>query len=43
MEETMCNYLTKRGGTYYFRRKTPLDLIEQYGKEIIFSLRTKKL
>ncbi len=41
MKETMCNYLTKRASTYYFRRKTPLDLIEQYGKEIIFSLRTK--
>lgn len=37
----MCNYLTKRGSTYYFRRKTPLDLIHIYGKEIIFSLNTK--
>ena len=37
----MCNYLTKRGSTYYFRRKTPLDLIEIYGKEITFSLKTK--
>lgn len=41
MEETMCNYLSKRGSTYYFRRKTPLDLIEHYGKEIVFSLKTK--
>lgn len=41
MKEIMCNYLTKRGNTYYFRRKSPLDLIHIYGKEIIFSLNTK--
>ena len=41
MKEIMCNYLSKRDSTYYFRRKTPLDLILIYGKEIIFSLNTK--
>jgi integrase len=41
MKEIMCTHLTKRGSTYYYRRKTPVDLIHIYGKEVMKSLGTK--
>jgi len=41
MKELMCTHLSKRGNTYYFRRKTPTDLTLIFGKEVIFSLGTK--
>jgi integrase len=41
MKELMCTHLAKRGSTYYFRRKTPLDLIEVFGTEIMKSLGSK--
>lgn len=37
----MCTHLTPRNGTYYYRRKVPVNLVEIFGKEIMFSLRTK--
>ncbi|MBB2999791.1 integrase [Paraburkholderia tropica] len=37
----MTNHLTKRGNIYYFRRKIPADLQEQFQrKQIMFSLNT---
>jgi hypothetical protein len=41
MKELMCTHLAKRGSTYYFRRKTPLDLIDVFGTEIMKSLGSK--
>lgn len=41
MKELMCTHLAKRGSTYYYRRKTPLDLIHIFGKEVMKSLGTK--
>lgn len=43
LKETMCTHLAKRGNTYYFRRKTPIDLIPTFGIEIMKSLSTKNL
>lgn len=37
----MCTHLAKRGSVYYYRRKTPIELISTYGKEIMKSLGTK--
>lgn len=37
----MCTHLAKRGSTYYYRRKTPVDLITMFGKEVMKSLGTK--
>ncbi len=38
----MCNYLTKRGATYYFRRVVPDELQAHFArKEWPYSLRTK--
>ncbi|ADI30557.1 site-specific integrase [Methylotenera versatilis] len=37
----MCTHLSKRGSTYYYRRKTPSDLIHIFGKEVMKSLGTK--
>ena len=37
----MCTHLAKRGSNYYYRRKTPKDLIETFGKEVMVSLKTK--
>lgn len=39
----MCLYLTKREGTYYFRRVIPVELRPQFdgASEFMFSLRTK--
>lgn len=41
MKELMSTHLSKRGSVYYFRRKTPLDLIHTFGKESVKSLGTK--
>jgi integrase len=41
MKEIMCTHLAKRGSTYYYRRKTPSDLIHIFGKEVMKSLCTK--
>lgn len=41
MKELMCTHLAKRGSTYYFRRKTPVELVHKFGKEIMKSLGTK--
>ena len=38
----MCTHLAKRGSTYYYRRKTPIELVPTYGKEVMFSLQTKE-
>ncbi|SDD22391.1 Integrase [Cupriavidus sp. YR651] len=36
-------HITRRNGTYYFRKKIPTDLVAIYGKrEIIYSLRTRE-
>ncbi|MDP3005714.1 DUF6538 domain-containing protein [Methylotenera sp.] len=37
----MCTHLAKRGSTYYYRRKTPIDLVHIFGKEVMKSLGTK--
>ena len=37
----MCTHLTQRNGTYYYRRKVPADLVQTFGKEVVFSLKTK--
>lgn len=39
----MATNIQRRGAVYYFRRRVPLDLLEQYGgkREIIRSLNTK--
>ena len=42
MKETMCTHLAKRGSTYYYRRKTPLELVHLFGKEVMKSLSTKE-
>lgn len=42
MKEIMCTHLAKRQGVYYYRRKTPLALIEFFGKEVMKSLGTKE-
>lgn len=41
MKEPMCTHLSKRGSTYYFRRKSPVDLTHIFGKEVMISLGTK--
>ncbi len=37
----MCTHLAKRGSTYYYRRKTPTELVHIFGKEVMKSLGTK--
>ena len=42
MKEIMCTHLSKRGSTYYYRRKTPIHLVHIYGAEVVKSLGTKE-
>jgi hypothetical protein len=42
MKELMCTHLSKRGNTYYYRRKTPTDLVHIFGNEVMKSLGTKE-
>ncbi|MFQ6404704.1 DUF6538 domain-containing protein [Methylophilus sp. 'Pure River'] len=37
----MCTHLAKRGSVYYYRRKTPVELVHLFGKEVMKSLGTK--
>lgn len=37
----MCTHLSKRGSTYYYRRKTPLELVHIFKHEVMKSLGTK--
>lgn len=41
MKEPMSTHLAKRGSTYYYRRKTPIELVPFFGKEVMKSLGTK--
>jgi len=42
MKEPMCTHLTKRGSVYYYRRKTPVELVHLFGKEVMKSLGVKE-
>ncbi|WP_024929910.1 DUF6538 domain-containing protein [Methylophilus sp. OH31] len=42
MKEPMCAHLAKRGSAYYYRRKTPVELVHLFGKEAMKSLGTKE-
>ena len=37
----MCTYLTKRGATYYFRRKVPDELRPAMGGKVEFMVSAK--
>lgn len=37
----MCTHLSKRGSTYYYRRKTPIELVHIFKSEVMKSLGTK--